>query len=150
MSHTHSWTLTHFMSLVVCDNVSVGGWPQWCVCLRGTMFVLWGYADRWPGHLYVCGRTVPPLSASQREWIAVAARHTVVSVNLTSWAPDLPLTSMMPPDLFCHCTRDGVNFISRPRPIVRKHSELSTLHFWRETVSTIWIAEIWIVPTMIM
>lgn len=117
-------SLTDFVSSVVCDNVSVGGWPQLRVCLRGTMFVLWGYADRWLGHLYVCGRTVPPLSASQREWIAEAARHTVVSVNLTSWAPDLPLTSMMPPDLVCHCTRGGEKFIPRPHPIVGQYSEL--------------------------
>lgn len=68
----------------LCDFVSVGGWLQLSVCLCGTMFVLWGYADRWLGHLHVCGRTVPPLSASQREWIAEAARHTVVSVNLAS------------------------------------------------------------------
>lgn len=74
--------------------VSFGGRNSACVCR--TMFVLWGYADRWPGHLYVCGGTVPPLSVSQSEWIVVAARHTVVSVNLT--CPEhqkLPPTPMM-------------------------------------------------------
>lgn len=70
-----------------------------CVCACSTMFVLWGHADRWPGHLYVCGWTVPPLSALQRPRTVVAARRTVVSVNLMFWEPELTLTPLLPP---CH------------------------------------------------
>ncbi len=36
---------------VVCVSVCM----RVSLCVSNTMFVLWGYGDRWPGHLYVCG-----------------------------------------------------------------------------------------------
>lgn len=61
---------------------SVCCWCQWCVFVKHNVCTV-GYADRWPGHLQVCGWTVPPLSVSQRAWIVVAVRHIVLSVDLT-------------------------------------------------------------------
>lgn len=56
-----SWWLDHSHGAFLC--VLGGGG---CLCLRNTKIILWGYADRWLGHVYICGWTLPPLSVSQR------------------------------------------------------------------------------------
>lgn len=58
------------------------------------MIILWGYADRWLGHVYICGWTVPPLSVSQRWDCCCGLPHCNVCSTDMSSMPKLSLAVM--------------------------------------------------------